>query len=244
MKKKKLQNYEDIMNYLDNLNSEKKIINSQLAVKGISLFDAEAREKKSKLKKRLKEIKHIFKYFDGLFAECTTFDKNILLPFLAEFLSKNTDTKYIICKGVSSIFTGKVWLYSYYNLIYPVKDILFFKREGYDIDSDISYSDLKRSTDSRIIDLNDKDSYTLMNLEGLLEEFSVFPELKDVVIRLIDMKLIYPEMSDEERLLRSLSNVKSNKDKSVMREPFDKEYPNGDKLEYMNLSEIYSAKKR
>ena len=83
MKKKKLQNYEDIMNYLDNLNSEKKIINSQLAVMGISLFDAEAREKKSKLKKRLKEIKHIFKYFDGLFAECTTFDKNILLPFLA-----------------------------------------------------------------------------------------------------------------------------------------------------------------
>lgn len=244
MKKKKLQNYDDIMNYLDNLNSERKNINSQLAVMGISLFNAESREKKSKLKKRLKEIKHIFKYFDGLFSEYTTFDKNILLPFLAEYLSKNTDTKYITCKGVSSVFTGKVWLYSYYNFIYPVKDILIFKQKGYDIDDDISYSDLESSTDSRIIALNDYDSYTLMNLEGLLDEFSAFPELKDVVIRLIDMKLIYPEMSDEERLLRSLSNVKSNKEKSVMRESFNKEYPNGDELKYMNLSEIYSVKKR
>lgn len=244
MEKKKLQSYHDIINYLDNLNSERKIINSQLAVMGVSLFDAEAREKKNDLKKRLKEIKHIFKYFDKLFAEYTTFDKNILLPFLAEYLSKNTDTKYITCKGVSSVFTGKVWLYYYYNFIYPVKDILVFKQNGYDIDDDISYSELKSSTDSRIIALDDCVSYTLMNLEGLLDEFSVFPELKGVVIRLIDMKLVYPEMSDKERLLRSLSNVKSNREKNVMRKPFDKEYLNGNKLKYMNLSEIYSVKKR
>lgn len=243
MEKKKLQSYDDIMDFLDNLNCERRIINSQLAVMGVSLFDAEAREKKNYLKKRLKEMKHIFKYFDRLFVEYTTFDREILLPFLAEYLSKNTDTKYVVTKGEDMVFCGKYYSYDYYYFIYPVKDILSFKCKGYNIDDCLDYDSLKNKASRNFLCLESYSSYNLMNLDGLVKPFSEFIELRDIAIKLINLKLLYPGMSNEERLICALSPVMSNR-KFRKEKGYSKEYINGKKLGDMSISEVYSVKKR
>lgn len=242
MENRKLQSYEDMVVFLENLNNERKVINSQLSVMGISLFNDEIKFNKKRLKRRLKEMKHIFNYFDDLIKEYTTFDSDILLPFLAEYLSKNTDTKYINCRGEEAVWRGKYWVYYYYNFIYPVKDILKFRARGYNIDETLDYDSLKDKSSGRFICLGEYSKYTLMDLNGLTEYFKDFPELNDVVKKLIDLKLLYPNMSDEERLTRVLSNVKSNR--SNLSDSFSLNKENAIKLEDMNLSQIYSVKKK
>ncbi len=245
MDKNKIQSYEEIISFLEIIDKERKIINSKLSVMGFSLFDEEVRTEKKRLKKRLKEIKYIFKYFNNLIKDYTTFDRKILLPFLAEYLSKNTDTKYVVCKGEDSVWTGKFYVYYYYDFIYPVSDILKFRYRRNNIDKPLDYDSLNQMASHRFISLDECSNYTLMNLNGLFKEFKEFPELEEVVERLINLKISCPYMSDEDRLLKVLYNVKSNRDKYKINLPFDKDNLNGQKeLNGMTLSEIYNFKKR
>ncbi|MDE5888731.1 MAG: hypothetical protein K2H20_01795, partial [Bacilli bacterium] len=97
---------------------------------------------------------------------------------------------------------------------------------------------------SRYVELYESRFYILMGICGLFKEFVDFPELEDVAIRLVDLKIAHPSMSDEERLLRVLKNVKTNEENLSESEYFDKAYLNGKKLKSMSLSEVYSVKKR
>lgn len=205
-----IKNYENMMAFLDGITYEKSVLKRRLETTGVRVFDTESREKRSNLKKRIKEIDTTLKYYDKLTRKLTTFDSELLLSFFSVFLSRETGEEYRACEGIRKVYNGKSWSVFYYDLVYPVKDLYKFEIEGYDLNEKLPCFGFEENTTSRYIDLSSDKEYTLMGIDGLTEEFKMFSELESVCRKIIDMKLSFPNISDALCLNRVLSTLKTN----------------------------------
>lgn len=158
-------------------------------LKEVGFFDSNRRQIKSRvsqIKKELKTAKANKDYYSTLLSSYSRFSSNIFLPFLAEYLTKTTGKKYVVKSEYESngcflnVATG---LYdedgTYYDVIAPEE---------------------KNSNDKRSISIESCSSFSLLDGLKLREEFSSFPHLRGLGLKLADLKIKNPTMSDQERL--------------------------------------------
>lgn len=231
--------YEEIMQYLNDCAVEEINISRRISDIGFAPFDAG----KAELKERLKKIKKEFKFYDRFIRSATTFDTDLLASFLSEYLSKHTDSRFLVCKSEKSESCGRS--YAHYDLKYicSATDVMKLQIGDINVDSRIDFDTIQRNLDDRYIVLIEENSYSLMGCNGLCDSFESFPELLEVGKKLVDLKIAYPMMSDEERLATVYGNTKSNCRLNWQAKSFRKRFPNGKRISDMSLSEVYSSKR-
>lgn len=234
----KYNSYEEIMQYLNNCAMEEINISRRISEIGFAPFDYE----KSQLKDRLKYLKKEFKFYDKFIKNATSFYPNLLSQFLAAYLSKFTDSRFLVCSAESVESCGRSYSHSNLRFICSAVDVLKMQIEGINVDSRMDYSILKERLQDRYIRLNEDVCYALMGCDGLCDNFRNFPELVEVSKKLVDLKIAYPMMSDEERLATVYGSTKSNCRLNWQTKSFRKKIPNGKKVDSMSLSEVFSNK--
>ncbi len=231
--------YEEILNYLSLRVVEERNISKRISELGFSFFG----EEKKELRSRLKKIKKDFKYYNHFIESATSFAPDLLAAFLVEFLSKNTNSRFLVCKAEKSDYCGRTYTHSNYKFICSAIDVMKMQISGIDVDARMDFSTLQNQLMSRYIRMNEEISYSLMDCNGLCRNFENFPELLEVGKKLVDLKIAYPMMSDEERLAKVLGNTLSNCRLNWQVKSFNKKYPNGKKIGDMSISEIFSSKR-
>lgn len=181
----------------------------------ISIFNPERHKLKKRrkvIKSRLKGIRDNIRVAKDILENYTTFDSDIFLPFLCEYLTLKEHEKYELLLDVEEMDFGmaivtKTYplnLYgSHYNIVTTDYNCEILEdstdtwsfADTNDIDDFLSYLD-----DDKYICLEDSDCYTLLNGVSLDSDYDRYPYLCDLANELIDMKLSNPDISDEERL--------------------------------------------
>lgn len=233
------KNYEEIMNYLSMCAVDEVKISRRISEIGFSVFDVEKKE----LKNRLKKLKTEFKYYDNFIKSATMFEPDILVSFLVEYLSKNTDSRYLALKTERVVSCGRSFSRDYHKFICSATDVLRFQISGIDVDKYIEFETVQNNLQDRYIRINEANSYALMGCNGLCGNFESFPELLEVGKKLVDLKIAYPMMSDEDRLAKVLGNTMSNCRLNWKVKSFNRKFPNGKKVGDMSISEIFSSKR-
>lgn len=231
--------YESIMSYLSECVLEERKISKEISDIGFSPFDSEKKE----LKHKLKKIKDSFNYYNKFIEGATTFDPYLLSSFLVEYLSKNTDKRFVVCKAVKTESMGRSICTTYFKIICSAIDGMILHINGADMEKNIDYDAMQGYLHDRYIRINEEYACTLMGCSGLCSNFSAFPELMDVGKKLVDLKIAYPMMSDEERLGKVLGNTMTNCRLNWKAKSFSKKFPNGKSLNNMSLSEVFSNKR-
>lgn len=233
------KSYEEIMNYLSQCVVEERNISRRLSEIGVSFFD----EEKKGLKRRLKSLKEKFKFYNKFIENATTFDPDLLSSFLVTYLSKNTDSRYLVCKVERIESIGRSISHTYYRFVCSAKDILRLQIAGINVDKLIDFDDIRNNLQDRYIMINESNDYALMGCNGLCSSFESFPELLEVGKKLVDLHIAYPMMSDDERLAKVLCNTMTNCRLNWKVKSFNKKYPNGKPIGNMSLSEVFSGKR-
>ncbi|MDE5888730.1 MAG: hypothetical protein K2H20_01790 [Bacilli bacterium] len=233
------KSYDEIMSYLCSCVVRKEEITKRLDEIGFRLFNDEKRE----LRSQLKELKREFKYYNNFILSATRFDVDLLTCFLVDYLSKNTDTRYLACKAERSESCGRTYSYTKYRFVCSATDAMILQINGVNLDEYVSFSTIKDNLEDRYIKLNEDYYYSLLNCDGLNSGFENFPELLEAGKKLVDLKIAYPMMSDEERLSKVLGNTLSNGRLNWKTKTFNKKYPNGKRTMDMKLSEVFSSKR-
>lgn len=233
------KSYDEIKNYLCSCAVREEEIAKRLSEIGFQFFNEEKRE----LRNQLKELKKEFKYYNKYIQSATSFDIDLLTSFLVDYLSKNTDTRYLACKAEKVESCGRTSSYSKYRFICSATDAMILQINGVNLDEYVSYSSINDNLEDRYIRLNEDYYSSLLGCDGLTGDFKNFPELLEVGKKLVDLHIAYPMMSDEERLSKVLGNTLSNCRLNWKTKSFNKKYPNGKRTSDLNLSEVFSSKR-
>lgn len=172
------------------------------------------------IKKRLKGIRANVRTLKNLLEDYTTFDRDIFLPFLREYLTIKECENYELLLDVEEMDLGmalatKTYPLNLYGDHYDIvttdynKEILEDAQDSWSL-ADIDDVDdfLSNLDDDKYICLEESDAYTLLDGLKLNEDFSSYPYLYDLATELIDMKLSNPRISDKERLENVLNDLR------------------------------------
>lgn len=192
----------------------------------ISFFNPERHKLKKRrkvIKNRLKKIRNNVKMCKRLLENYTTFDADIFLPFLRDYLTLKENENYEILLDVEELDFGMAIATKTYPLnLYGTHYNIVTTEENYEIleDNQDSWSladidDIDDYLDNldndKYVCLEDEDEYTLLCGMKLDSDFKSYPYLYDVANELVDLKLSNPDMSDEERLESVLDKLRKKK---------------------------------
>ncbi len=163
-----------------------------------------AYEKRNEINK----TKYIKERYFNMFSELTTFDSNLLYPFLIEYLSNIENEKYILITGIKENIYPLSNIANYFDLnIFDIHfDIIttFENKKRLDkfgnFENDDIYDQLYLLKDNKYICFDHNDKQTLLNGPELTIDLLNFPYIKDVAYSLIEKKLEDPNISDSIRL--------------------------------------------
>jgi hypothetical protein len=160
----------------------------------------------------------------GIITRYSTFSDDLLLPFLADYISEKENKKHVILQRrdknlCTATKTYPLNLYGemYYNIIIEEDNKEKFactKRPG--VLSGTIKEHLEACSSSKHICLLSLNSYSLMKGNFFCTEYADFPYLRDVALQLVDMKLSNPFISDKERLNLVLNKEKDQVKQKVM----------------------------
>lgn len=207
MENKNLKSYEDIFNYLEYLNKEYDKTFSELNSITINVLDLSGKKAKEEHKKDLmgRLIHYVSSYeeCDRFLKDATTFRRQDIIRFLVDLFSVLYGKKYVVqCgirdkKQVESVIT--------YDLIISENDLSRFNGEK-NVIKDVDLAALFDNCSDCCLLLDNSVKFTLLDGVDLSPDFEDFPELMVAVRRLVDLKLVNPEMSDQKRLLTVLND--------------------------------------
>ncbi len=187
-------------------------------IKTLALFDPN----KTKLKKQEKEYRakliqtnNEIKEYVNVFESYTTFNSELFLNFLTNFLSNLKKEKYEVYKDfeIDELMEFSLSEFDRYNVFETPYLVLTTEQNCKDmrIQNDINMSAfgfrekpnnlLSACKDNQFVCLKVSDNYSLLKEMNLnLDIFNEYKELNQVADDLIDLKLCNPEISDTERL--------------------------------------------
>lgn len=215
-----------IRDYLNECARVENNLEKELNEMYIGLFSPkrhELKKRKAVIKSRLKRIRNNIRLCLNLLEKYTTFNDDIFLPFLRDYLSLKEDEKYELLLDVEELNFGMALitktyplnLYGdHYNIVTTEenRDILMECQDSCsfaDIDDINDY--LENLDNDKYICLEDSNCYTLLDGLDLSSDFENYPYLFDVANELVDMKLANPDMCDEERLESILDALRKKK---------------------------------
>lgn len=241
-----IQNFDDIISRIEEYRQTYQELSDEFDGIKISLFDTEKdykKRRKSLLKESLTELKEKFSYLDNIIIELTSFDANLIIPFVTEYLSRNTFERYLTMNVKRVEYYGRSTQVDYYYFICNVKDVLGYQVSGYNPDGVYDYS-IKDELSNTFIHVMQKSSYNLMSADGLTSGFKNFPELLEAARRIINLRLSNPRLGEEECLNLALGGLLSNESTSKDTKPYNRTNINGKKIKEMTLKEIFSSQRR
>ena len=243
-----INTYDDIIAKLSEYRREYQKLSDQFNNIKISFWDVSThktllRDEKKELKKKLEDLKNKFNTLDEFLSELTSFNASLLIPFVTEYLSKNTFERFLAIIAQSTEYYGRgTTTYDYY-VIGNVEDVLTLYVNGYDPDRRMDASIVK-GFQHNYIRLLEEDNYSLVNANGLMKGFKNFPELEEAARRIINLRLENPLIGDEECLNRALNGLLNNEATNKNTKPFNKTLINGKQIKDMTLKEIFSSQRR
>lgn len=171
----------------------------------------------------INQAKYIKERYFNMFSDLTTFDVNLLYPFLIKYLTKKENQEYSLIRGINEylyplsnitrFFDFNIFD-NYYNIISTndnIEKIKNLKSLYGDWDTEDIDEYLECLNDKKYICVESDDRHSLLNGPELSIEFKNFPYLKDVAYSLIEKKFEEPNISDSLRLESVLIKEKIKK---------------------------------
>lgn len=243
-----IQSYDDIITKIEECRKEHQELSERYNSIKLNcfqaIFDTTGRaEKQEDLKRQLKYLKDKLSYLDEILAELTTFDANILIPFLMEYLAQNTFERFLTLELEKTVPSGRSYSRYYYYIICNLEDVLQLRCSDYNPDACFDY-DIKDHLTHNYICLYKEDKYALMNANGLKGDFKTFPELENAVRNIVNFRLENPRLDDETCLNHVLNGLRNNEATNKEAKPFNKTMLNGQKIKQMTLQKLFGSQRR
>ncbi len=208
MEKVNFKTYDEIVNYLGYINLEYNKSYQELNNISIGKFEITGKKDKEVQKRelRIKLLDYVLAYqqWDSFLKDATTFRRQDIVRFLAEYFSITYGTKYVVESDISD--KKQVQSVIIYDLIVSERDLK--KNNGNNkMMKSLDFSTFFDSCSDCCLLLDNSLKFTLLDGINLSGNFEDFPELMTVARRLVDLKLTNPEMSDQRRLMSVLSGT-------------------------------------
>lgn len=224
--------YDEIVQYLDSLDTMYNQESKELNDITIGVFELKGKKTKEdqrrEIKKRLISYVKTYEYYDKFLRDATTFRRQDIVRFLVDYFSIVYGKKYVSLNGVSD--KGQYYSVISYDLIISEKDLE--KVNGNNNENKIiDFKELFDSCDDCCLLIGDSLKITLLDGKNLSSDFEDFPELVNVMKILVSLKLSHPEMSDQKRLMTILNNTclefnaVSHSDDNEVGHKLEKNYP-------------------
>ncbi len=224
--------YDEIVQYLDSLDTMYNQESKELNDITIGVFELKGKKTKEdqrrEIKKRLISYVKTYEYYDKFLRDATTFRRQDIVRFLVYYFSIVYGKKYVSLNGVSD--KGQYYSVISYDLIISEKDLE--KVNGNNNENKIiDFKELFDSCDDCCLLIGDSLKITLLDGKNLSSDFEDFPELVNAAKILVSLKLSHPEMSDQKRLMTILNNTclefnaVSHSDDNEVGHKLEKNYP-------------------
>lgn len=243
-----INNYDDIIARLSDYRREYQKLSDDFNNIKISFWDTSThknllKEQKIEIKQKLENLKDKLNTLNELLKQVTAFPTSILIPFITEYLSKNTFERFLAIKAQRVEYYGRGTNIEDYIVIGNTEDILTLYVSNYNPDSKLELN-VTQSFQHNYICLLEQEKYSLVNADGLIGGFKNFPELEEAARRIINLRLENPLIGEEECLDKTLSGLQNNEATNKNIKPFNKTLLNGKKIRNMTLKEIFSSQRR
>lgn len=233
-----LTSFDEIVKFVKACYNIEDKLQDEIINMGTLLFNPrkdELRERKRKIKKNLNEIRDNMEWCRKQIYEFTTFEKDLFLPFMKDYLSLVEKEKYELMLNIEEMdFAMALATKTYplnlfgdnYNIITTQenRELLIDSKDSWGL-ADVDDIDdfLDNISDGKYICLEDEDYYTLIDGYSLAEEFENYPYLFDLGKKIVNMRLMDPSLSDSEVLDSILNDLRKridtvNKNRNKIRE--------------------------
>lgn len=230
MKIADFKSYNEILNYLDKASELEMEYEEKLYSLRCSLFDKSYKVNKKKQEKINDKLDSIDECVDKIYCfieDAVTFNDELFLEFMIRFLELIENKPYAVVGEMVS-YNNSVIDHNFGFLYTPIEnvcskfDIITSLENAEEIrkhrksslyDGGVYINDvLNLIDDQQYICLKKRRSYCLLEGTSLSDSFAKYPYLLKVAILLIDLKLRYPQLSDEQRLSFVYYKVKNKKE--------------------------------
>ncbi len=218
-----LATFEDIVAYINECYKTQENLESALDEIGILVFSSrrlEMKDRKRTLKNRLRNVREDVRECRSALINYTTFDKGVFLPFLRDYLSLVEGERYGLILGIEELeyvmaLVSKTYPLNLYGDNYNIvtteenKEVLMNSKGSWgcaDIDDIHEY--LGNLDNDRYICLKDSDKYSLLDGINLSDKFAKYPYLYDLAGKIVNMRLMDPNLSDSEVLDNILNDLR------------------------------------